>query len=278
MNHLDELEAQSIFLLREAYHSFSNLCMPWSMGKDSNVLIWLSKKAFCGKIPYPLLHIDTTYEFPEMLEFREWAKKHYELDLIVKINEDARAGRGAYTAPVGYESHDPVTVTHELKSVALQQVLSDRKFDALITGIRRDEDSTRAKERYFSPRNADFEWEYKDQPPEFWNQFTTALEPGEHIRVQPLLDWTEVDIWRYIEKENIPIPQMYFARRGEDGHFYRYRSLGCWPITKPVLSTAATIPEIIAELMATKTSERAGRAQDHHERNAMQKLRAKGFM
>ena len=278
MNHLDELEAQSIFLLREAYHSFSNLCMPWSMGKDSNVLIWLSKKAFCGKIPYPLLHIDTTYEFPEMLEFREWAKKHYELDLIVKINEDARAGRGAYTAPVGYDSHDPVTVTHELKSVALQQVLSDRKFDALITGIRRDEDSTRAKERYFSPRNADFEWEYKDQPPEFWNQFTTALEPGEHIRVQPLLDWTEVDIWRYIEKENIPIPQMYFARRGEDGHFYRYRSLGCWPITKPVLSTAATIPEIIAELMATKTSERAGRAQDHHERNAMQKLRAKGFM
>ena len=278
MNHLDELEAQSIFLLREAYHSFSNLCMPWSMGKDSNVLIWLSKKAFCGKIPYPLLHIDTTYEFPEMLEFREWAEKHYELDLIVKINEDARAGRGDYSAPIGYDSHDPVTVTHELKSVALQQVLTERKFDALITGIRRDEDSTRAKERYFSPRNADFEWEYKDQPPEFWNQFTTALEPGEHIRVQPLLDWTEVDIWRYIEREKIPIPQMYFARRAEDGQYYRYRSLGCWPITKPVLSTAATIPEIIAELMATKTSERAGRAQDHHERNAMQKLRAKGFM
>ena len=278
MNHLDELEAQSIYLLREAYHSFSNLCMPWSMGKDSNVLVWLSKKAFCGKIPYPLLHIDTTYEFPEMLEFREWAVKHYQLDLIVKINEDARAGRGTYSSPVGYDSHDPVTVTHELKSVALQQILTERKFDALITGIRRDEDSTRAKERYFSPRNADFEWDYKDQPPEFWNQFTTALEPGEHIRVQPLLDWTEVDIWRYIEREKILIPQMYFARRGEDGQFYRYRSLGCWPITKPVLSAAATIPEIIAELEVTKTSERAGRAQDHHERNAMQKLRAKGFM
>ena len=277
MNHLDELEAQSIYLLREAYHSFSNLCMPWSMGKDSNVLVWLSKKAFCGKIPYPLLHIDTTYEFPEMLEFREWAVKHYQLDLIVKINEDARAGRGTYSSPVGYDSHDPVTVTHELKSVALQQILTERKFDALITGIRRDEDSTRAKERYFSPRNADFEWDYKDQPPEFWNQFTTALEPGEHIRVQPLLDWTEVDIWRYIEREKILIPQMYFARRGEDGQFYRYRSLGCWPITKPVLSAAATIPEIIAELEVTKTSERAGRAQDHHERNAMQKLRAKGF-
>jgi len=278
MDHLDELESQSIYLLREAYHSFSNLCMPWSMGKDSNVLIWLSKKAFCGKIPYPLLHIDTTYEFAEMLEFRDWAREYYELDLIVKINEDARAGRGAYESPVGYETHDPVTVTHELKTVALQQVMAERKFDALITGIRRDEDPTRAKERYFSPRTADFEWDYKDQPPEFWNQFTTSVEAGEHIRVQPLLDWTEVDIWRYIERENIPIPQMYFARRGEDGQFYRFRSLGCWPITKPVVSPAASIPEIIAELMVTRTSERAGRAQDHHERNAMQKLRAKGFM
>jgi len=278
MDHLDQLEAQSIYILREAYCSFSNLCMPWSMGKDSNVLIWLSKKAFCGKIPYPVLHIDTTYEFPEMLEFRDWALEHYQLDLIVKINEDARAGTGTYTASVGYETHDPVTVTHELKTVALQQVMAERKFDALITGIRRDEDPTRAKERYFSPRTADFEWDYKDQPPEFWNQFTTAVDPGEHIRVQPLLDWTEVDVWRYIEREGIPIPTMYFARPADDGKTYRFRSLGCWPITKPVESPAATIPEIIAELMVTKTTERAGRAQDHHERNAMQKLRAKGFM
>jgi sulfate adenylyltransferase subunit 2 len=278
MDHLDKLEAQSIYILREAYHSFSNLCMPWSMGKDSNVLIWLSKKAFCSHIPYPLLHIDTTYEFPEMLEFREWAVEKYKLDLIVKINEDARAGRGSYTTSIGYETHDPVTVTHELKTVALQQIMGERKFDALITGIRRDEDPTRAKERYFSPRNAEFEWDYKDQPPEFWNQFTTSLEPGEHIRVQPLLDWTEVDIWRYIERQKIPIPQMYFARKGEDGLNYRFRSLGCWPITKPVQSNASNIDEIIAELLVTKTSERAGRAQDHHERNAMQKLRAKGFM
>jgi sulfate adenylyltransferase subunit 2 len=278
MDHLDELESQSVYLLREAYHGFSNLCMPWSMGKDSNVLIWLSKKAFCGRIPYPVLHIDTTYEFPEMLEFRDWARRHYDLDLIVKVNEDARAGRGAYTEPVGYETHDPVTVTHELKTVALQQVMAERQFDALITGIRRDEDPTRAKERYFSPRNAEFEWDYKDQPPEFWNQFTTAIEPGEHIRVQPLLDWTEVDIWRYIDREKIPIPQMYFARQGEDGQHYRFRSLGCWPITKPVVSRASNINEIIEELLVTKTSERAGRAQDHHERNAMQKLRAKGFM
>lgn len=237
------------------------------MGKDSNVLIWLAKKAFCGKIPFPVLHIDTTYEFPEMLEFRTWATNHYGLNLIVKINEEARA-RG-----VGYETHDPVTVTHELKTVALQQIMAEHKWDALITGIRRDEDPTRAKERYFSPRNADFEWDYKNQPPEFWNQFTTAVKPGEHVRVQALLDWTEIDIWRYIQRENIPIPQMYFSRKGK-----RYRSLGCWPITKPVDSNAATIDEIIEELRHTRTSERAGRAQDHHERNAMQKLRAKGFM
>jgi sulfate adenylyltransferase subunit 2 len=278
MTHLDELESHSIYLLREAYHAFDKVGMLWSMGKDSNVLLWLAKKSFAGHIPFPVIHVDTTYEFPEMLEFREWAVEKYKLDLIVKINEDARAGTGSYTTSIGYETHDPVTVTHELKTVALQQIMAERKFDALITGIRRDEDPTRAKERYFSPRNAEFEWDYKDQPPEFWNQFTTALEPGEHIRVQPLLDWTEVDIWRYIERENIPIPQMYFARKGEDGLNYRFRSLGCWPITKPVQSNASNIEEIIAELRITKTSERAGRAQDHHERNAMQKLRAKGFM
>jgi len=264
---ISKLESQGIYIFREAYHAFKNLAMPWSMGKDSNVLIWLAKKAFCGRIPFPVLHIDTTYEFPEMLKFRDWATNHYGLNLIVKINEEARA-RG-----VGYETHDPVTVTHELKTVALQQAMAQYKWDALITGIRRDEDSTRAKERYFSPRNADFEWNYKNQPPEFWNQFTTAVKPGEHVRVQPLLDWTEIDIWRYIQQENIPIPQMYFARDGK-----RYRSLGCWPITKSVDSTASTIDEIIEELRHTKTSERAGRAQDHHERNAMQKLRAKGFM
>jgi sulfate adenylyltransferase subunit 2 len=279
MDHLDRLEAQSIYIFREAFYAFERIAMPWSMGKDSNVLIWLAKKAFCTKIPFPVLHIDTTYEFPEMLEFRAWAQGHYDLDLIVWINEAARQGLPPYTTPIGYETHDPVTVTHELKTVALQQAMAKYKWDALITGIRRDEDSTRAKERYFSPRTAQFEWDYKDQPPEFWNQFTTAVGPGEHVRVQPLLDWTELDIWLYIQRENIPIPQMYFARENkETGKLMRYRSLGCWPITKPVESTATTIEDIIAELRTTRTSERAGRAQDHHERNAMQKLRAKGFM
>ncbi len=267
LTQLDRLESQSIFIFREAFHAFKNIAMPWSMGKDSNVLIWLSMKAFFGRVPFPVLHIDTTYEFPEMLAFREWATEHYKLQLIVKVNEEARA-RG-----VGYETHDPVTVTHELKTVALQQALAEHKWDALITGIRRDEDATRAKERYFSPRNTDSEWDYKDQPPEFWGQFANPAKPGEHVRVQPLLDWTEVDIWRYIQRENIPIPAMYFSRDG-----LRYRSLGCSPITKPITSTASTIDEIIAELETTRTSERAGRAQDHYERNAMQKLRARGFL
>ncbi|HVU34641.1 MAG TPA: sulfate adenylyltransferase subunit CysD [Opitutaceae bacterium] len=267
MRPLDELEAQSIYLFREAYHAFKRVGVLWSMGKDSNVLVWLAKKAFCGHVPFPVIHIDTTYEFPEMLEFRAWAQRHYGFELIVHVNQEARA-RG-----IGYETTDPVTVTHELKTVALQQVLAQHRFDALVTGIRRDEDSTRAKERYFSPRNADFEWDYKDQPPEFWNQFTTDVKPGEHVRVQPLLDWTEIDIWRYCDREKIPLPGMYFSRNGQ-----RYRSLGCWPITKSVKSEAATIPEIIEELKVTRTAERAGRAQDHHERNAMQKLRAKGFM
>jgi len=254
--HLNQLENQSIFIFREAYHAFKNIAMPWSMGKDSNVLIWLARKSFFGKVPFPVLHIDTTYEFPEMLKFRDWATKHYNLNLIVKINTEARE-RG-----IGYETHDPVTVTHELKTVALQQALAEYKWDALITGIRRDEDPTRAKER-----------DYKDQPPEFWGQFITTAAKGQHVRVQPLLDWTEVDVWRYIQRENIPIPQMYFARNGK-----RFRSLGCSPITHPIESTASTIDEIIAELEATKTTERAGRAQDHYERNAMQKLRARGFL
>lgn len=264
---LDALESHSIFLLREAHHAFKNMAMPWSMGKDSNALLWLALKAFFGKIPFPLLHIDTTYEFPEMLEFRTWAVRQYGIELIVKINTEAR-GRG-----VGYETCDPVTVTHELKTVALKQAISEHRWDALITGIRRDEDPTRAKERYFSPRDVESGWHYKTQPPQFWGQFAIQNAPGEHVRVQPLLDWTEIDVWRYIQREKIPVPPLYFARNGK-----RYRSLGCSPITHPIASGATTIEEIIAELEKTNTSERAGRAQDHYEAHAMQKLRARGFM
>jgi sulfate adenylyltransferase subunit 2 len=237
------------------------------MGKDSNVLLWLALKAFFGKIPFPLLHIDTTYEFPEMLQFRAWATQEYGLHVIVKINTEARS-RG-----ISYETHDPVIVTHELKTVALQQALGEHGWDSLITGIRRDEDPTRAKERYFSPRDAHSEWNYKNQPPQFWGQFAAPSASGEHVRVQPLLGWTEVDIWRYIQREKIPVPGLYFARKGK-----RFRSLGCHPITHPIESNAQTIEEVIAELEVTRTSERAGRAQDHYEPHAMQKLRAAGFL
>ena len=266
-SHLDSLENHSVFILREAHHGFKKVAMPWSMGKDSNVLLWLALKAFFGKVPFPLLHIDTTYEFAEMLEFRDWASRQYGFKLIVKINTEARE-RG-----IGYETHDPVTVTHELKTVALKQAIAEHGWDALITGIRRDEDPTRAKERYFSPRGSQSEWNYKDQPPQFWGQFVTETAPDEHIRVQPLLDWNEADIWRYIQREKIPVPKLYFARDGK-----RFRSLGCHPITHPITSNAVTIEDIIDELESTRTSERAGRAQDHYEPHAMQKLRARGFL
>lgn len=265
--HIDALESESIYLLREARHLFKNMALLWSMGKDSNVLLWLTRKAFFGEVPFPVLHIDTTYEFPEMLAFRDWATRHYNLKLIVKVNTQARA------SGIGYETHDPVTVTHELKTVALQQAVAEYHWDALITGIRRDEDPVRAKERYFSPRGAQFEWQYKDQPPELWGHFADVPANASHVRVQPLLDWTATDIWRYIQREQIPIPQMYFARQGK-----RYRSVGCMPITMPVPSNAATIDQIIAELATTTVPERAGRAQDQHEPYAMQKLRARGFL
>lgn len=267
MDHLTRLEQTSIHIFREAYRNFRKVCMPWSMGKDSNVLIWLARKAFAGKVPFPLLHIDTTYEFPEMYTFREWATKEHELDLLIRINQEA-IDRG-----VSYATHDPVTVTHELKTLALRAALDEYKWDALITGIRRDEDPTRAKERHFSPRSAEGVWDYKDQPPEFWGQFASRPPAGGHVRVQPLLEWTELDIWEYIRREAIPIPTLYYARDGK-----RFRSLGCHPITHPVPSEADTIDKVIDELRLTRTSERSGRAQDHHERNAMQKLRAKGFM
>ena len=216
-----------------------------------------------------------------MLEYRDWAVKYYGLNLIVKINEDARAGRGDYSerGAIGYDTSDPVTVTHELKTVALQQVMAENKWDALITGIRRDEDPTRAKERYFSPRTKDFEWDYKDQPPEFWNQFTTSCAPGEHVRVQALLDWSERDIWMYIQREGIPIPKMYFARHR------RGRKKIPVPLARLLADHATRRKRRRIPLTRSSTNSpppgpasAPGRAQDHHERNAMQKLRAKGFM
>lgn len=267
MDHLDDLESQSVYILREAYYHYPKLCLLWSIGKDSTTLLWLVRKAFFGKIPFPVMHIDTTYKFPEMYSFREKYAKEFSLDLLVETNEEAIA-RG-----VGYETHDSLTVCTELKTNALKQAIVKHKFQALLVGIRRDEHGIRSKERYFSPRDEQFKWNYKDQPPELWDQYKNQEEEDNHIRVHPLLHWTERDIWAYIQREDIPISELYLAKEGK-----RYRSLGCMPITNPIESDADTIEKIVAELENTTTSERSGRAQDKEEANAMQKLRALGYM
>ena len=267
MEHLDELESQSIYIIREAYYHYPKLCLLWSIGKDSTTLLWLVRKAFFGKIPFKVMHIDTTYKFPEMYAFREKYAKEFELDMLIETNEEAIA-RG-----IGYKTHDSLTVCTELKTNALKQAIAKYKFQALLVGIRRDEHGIRSKERYFSPRDEQFRWNYKDQPPELWDQYKNEVEEDSHIRVHPLLHWTERDIWSYIQREGIPINELYFAKNGK-----RYRSLGCMPITNPIDSDADTIEKIVAELESTNTSERAGRAQDKEEAHAMQKLRALGYM
>jgi len=267
MDHLSALENQSIFILREAYKKFEKLAILWSMGKDSTVALWLVRKAFFGRVPFTVLHIDTTFKFRQMYEFRKRLAQEWGFHLMVGVNEEA-VKRG-----VNYDNCDPVTVCHEMKTVALQQIIEKEKWNGLVVGIRRDEDGTRAKEKFFSPRNIDFEWDYKDQPPELWSQFQSDYDRDTHVRIHPLLEWTEVDVWRYVQREGIPVVDLYFANGGK-----RYRTLGCEPITKPVESEADTIDKIVEELKETRVSERVGREQDHSQRYAMQKLRAKGYM
>ncbi len=268
-SHLDKLEHQSIYILREAFNKFDNLAMLWSIGKDSNVLLWLARKAFFGHAPFPVLHIDTTYKIPEMIEFRDRLAREWNLNLIVGQNNAALA-RGE-TFPNGRISR--VQCCSLLKKDALQQVLEQHGFTGLILGIRRDEEGTRAKERYFSLRDKNFKWDFKDQPPEFWDQFKTHFDTGTHVRIHPLLHWTEINVWEYIHRENIPVVSLYFARDGR-----RYRSLGCAPCSAPIRSDATTVPEIIEELRRTRESERATRAQDHEAEDAFERLRESGYM
>lgn len=267
MDHLDKLENQSIYIIREAYYQFKHLGLLWSIGKDSTTLLWLARKAFFGKLPFPAMHIDTTYKFPEMYAFRDHWAKEWGLNLIVSKNEEALA-KG-----IGYATHDALTCCHELKTVALKQAIAQHRFKALFVGIRRDEHGIRAKERVFSPRNTEFTWDYKNQPTEMWDQYKSKTEADEHVRIHPLLHWTELDIWEYIKRENIPINSLYFAKNGK-----RYRSLGCMPITVPIESNADTVDKIIEEIRTSKTPERAGRSQDKEKAYAMQKLRSLGYM
>ena len=267
--HLDALENQSVYILREAHRKFKRLAMLWSIGKDSSVLLWLARKAFFGHVPMPCVHVDTSYKIPEMIQFRDEKVREWNIDLIIGQNKAALAA--GKTFPNGALTR--VECCGLLKKDALQQVIEERDYQAVIVGIRRDEEGTRAKERYFSPRDRNFEWNFKDQPPELWDQFKTDFDPGTHIRIHPLLHWTEMNVWEYIEREKIPIVDLYFAKDG-----FRYRSLGCAPCTKPVPSQATTVPEIIEELRETKVSERSTRAQDQESEDAFERLRASGYM
>ena len=265
MNRLDELESQSIYIIREAYYHYGKLAVLWSIGKDSTTLVWLCRKAFFGKIPFPALHIDTGYKFPQMYRFRDEYSKKWGMELLVSRNEQAIAA--------GMGPEKKLECCTALKTEGLKLAIAKYGFEALLLGIRRDEHGIRAKERYFSPRDEQFKWDYQDQPPELWDQYKNQTEEKTHIRVHPLLHWTEVDIWRYLRREEIPITELYFAKDGK-----RYRSIGCTTCCNPVESDATTIDEIIDELETTNTSERAGRAQDKEDTYTMQKLRALGYM
>jgi len=265
MDKLDELESQSIYIIREAFYHYKKPAVLWSIGKDSTTLVWLCRKAFFGKLPFPALHIDTGYKFEQMYKFRDEYSKKWGFEVIVARNEAAIAA--------GMGPEKKLECCNALKTEGLKKAIAEHGFDALLLGIRRDEHGIRAKERYFSPRDEQFQWDYKNQPPELWDQYKSRAEEGTHLRVHPLLHWTEKDIWHYIQREQIPTTELYFARDGK-----RYRSIGCVPCCNPVDSEADTIEKIVEELETTTTSERAGRAQDKEDTYTMQKLRALGYM
>lgn len=293
MNHLDMLENNSVYILREAYQHFKSLCMLWSIGKDSTVLLWLARKAFFGHIPFPLVHIDTAYKIPEMIAYRDRLALEFEIDMIIGMNEVAL--RNQQTFPDGNATR--IQCCKTLKTDALVNTIngtwtrkrlnhhsgayeidqSPDPFTGVIVGLRADEEGSRSKERYFSARNARSHWDIAGQPPEFWNQYKTDFAPGTHVRVHPLLDWTELNIWEYIERENIPLVSLYFNQ----GDGTRYRSLGCWPCTKPIHSPSRTVAEIVSELRTgrlSKIAERAGREQDKEDGGGLEDLRKGGYM
>jgi sulfate adenylyltransferase subunit 2 len=266
MDHLSALEAQSVYILREAFSNLGKLGLLWSIGKDSTVLLWLARKAFFGHSPFPFIHVDTSYKIPEMIAYRDKVVSDLGLELIVHRNERALAqGMGPDAGRLA--------CCKALKTDALNDMTKTYGFEGLIVGVRRDEEGSRSKERVFSERNEEDRWDYANQPPELWGQFKTDFPKGRHVRVHPLLEWNEIDVWRYIEREGIPVIDLYFSKDGE-----RYRSLGCAPCTGRVKSEASSVPEIIEELSLTKVSERAGRAQDREDAYAMQKLRKDGYM
>jgi sulfate adenylyltransferase subunit 2 len=264
MTHLDRLEQQSIYILREAFNRVDKLGMLWSIGKDSNTMVWLARKAFFGRVPFPVIHLDTGREFPETYAFRDRYAAEWNLNLIADLCPPLEQAD---------PSLPPASRFAARKTEGLKAVLARYGFTGIVVGIRRDEQATRAKERVFSPRGAGGQWDYRRQPPEFWDHYNTETPPGTHLRVHPLLHWTEIDVWSYIAREAIPVVSLYFAREGR-----RYRSLGEEGITFPIESRAASVSDILAELARSKTEERAGRAMDHEAEDAFERLRADGYM
>jgi sulfate adenylyltransferase subunit 2 len=294
--HLRQLEAESIHILREVAAEFRKPVMLYSIGKDSSVLLHLAMKAFYpGKPPFPLLHVDTTWKFREMIAFRDLRARELGLDLMIHTNADGVA------QGIGPFSHGSAVYTDVMKTQALRQALDLHRFDAAIGGARRDEEKSRAKERIFSHRSAAHRWDPKNQRPELWSLYNTLLAPGESMRVFPLSNWTELDIWDYIHIEGIPIVPLYFAALrpvverdgalimvdddrmplapGEKPQWrsIRFRTLGCYPLTGATASTATDLPGIVKEMMASKTSERQGRVIDRDSAASMERKKVEGY-
>lgn len=296
ITHLERLEAEAIHIFREVAATFSKPVMLYSVGKDSSVMLHLAMKAFYpAKPPFPFLHVDTTWKFREMIAFRDRMARELGFDLLVHINPDG-IEQGISPFQHGSSVH-----THVMKTVALRQALDKFGFDAAFGGARRDEEKSRAKERIFSFRNASHAWDPKNQRPEMWKTYNTRVAPGESIRVFPLSNWTELDIWQYILKENIPIVPLYFAAKRRvverDGmiimvddermplsaadtvedRMVRFRTLGCYPLTGAIESDAATLEEIVGEMLTARTSERQGRLIDKDEAGSMEKKKREGY-
>ena len=296
LTHLQQLEAESIHIIREVAAEFENPVMLYSIGKDSSVMLHLARKAFHpGKIPFPLMHVDTTWKFREMIAFRDRMAKECGFELLIHTNQDGvRQGISPF-------AHGSALYTDVMKTEGLKQALDKYGFDAAFGGARRDEEKSRAKERIFSFRTETHRWDPKSQRPELWNLYNARVKPGESIRAFPLSNWTELDIWQYIYLEDIPIVPLYYSKERpvveRDGMLIlvdderlelqpgeevqqksvRFRTLGCYPLTGAVESTAATLPEIIQEMLLTRTSERQGRAIDHDQAGSMEKKKQEGY-
>jgi sulfate adenylyltransferase subunit 2 len=296
LSHLDQLEAESIHIIREVAAECAKPVMLYSIGKDSAVMLHLARKAFHpGRLPFPLLHVDTTWKFRDMIAFRDRMARELKLDLLIHVNEDG------LKRAIGPISHGSALHTDVMKTEALKQALDKWGFDAAFGGARRDEEKSRAKERIFSFRSAKHRWDPKNQRPELWRLYNARKNPGETIRVFPLSNWTELDVWQYIHREDIPIVPLYFAamrpvvrRDGQlimvdddrlplnpgempEMRMIRFRTLGCYPLTGAVESTATDLLAIVEEMLTATSSERQGRVIDHDQSASMEKKKQEGY-